>query len=437
MWLLPALSVVSRVAGRVYYRLTISGARVPHTGPVLLVANHPNAMLDPMLVAGATRRAVRFLGKATLFADTWIGWLVRATGAIPVYRRADDPSAMGHNVGMFHAVQEALAQGSAVGIFPEGITHGGSSLVPLKTGAARIALAVPGRPFPIVPIGLVFRQKEVFRSRAAVIVGEQVDWADLAERGAEDPDAVRELTDRIDEALRRVTVNLEQWADRPLAECAVRIWEVERGTKGDRAERVARLKTTTMLLARARADGSGRWERLIKDVAAHDRRLRRLGLGPWDLKADVSLGSGLRWSARQAWLLMLPAMASAALGFLVFWPAYRATALVVNLVGPDTEQRSSHSLVIGIVLYAVWLLALATATTLSTNVTTGVVVLILLPVIGVVGLAVRERWRGAWNDVRRFFLLRSRRSLVRTLQERQHALRTRLEEMRDILTESE
>ena len=437
MWLLPALSVLGRVAGRVYYRLTISGARVPHTGPVLLVANHPNAMLDPMLVVGATRRSVRFLGKATLFADTWIGWLVRATGAIPVYRRADDASAMGRNVGMFHAVQEALAQGWAVGIFPEGITHGGSSLVPLKTGAARIALAVPGRPFPIVPIGLVFRQKEAFRSSAAVIVGEQVDWADLAERGAEDPDAVRELTDRIDEALRRVTVNLEQWADRPLAECAVRIWEVERGTKGDRAERVARLKTTTTLLARARADASGRWERVIKDVAAHDRRLRRLGLGPWDLKADVSVGSGLRWSARQAWLLMLPAMASAALGFLVFWPAYHATDRVVNLVGPDAEQRSSHRLLIGIALHAAWLLALATATALLTNVTTGLVVLILLPVIGVIGLAVRERWRGAWNDVRRFFLLRSRRSLVQTLRERQHALRTRLEEMRDILMESE
>lgn len=433
MWLLPALSVLSRVAGRVYYRLTISGERVPQEGPVLLVANHPNAVLDPMLVAGAARRGVRFLGKAPLFTDAWIGWLVRATGAIPVYRRIDDPTAVGQNVEMFSAVQEALTQGAAVGIFPEGVTHSDPSMVPLKTGAARIALGVPGRPFPIVPIGLVFRQKETFRSRAAVVVGAQVDWADLASRDAEDPDAVRQLTDRIDQALRRVTVNLEQWADRPLAECAVRIWEVERGFKGDRVERVARLETTTTLLTRARADESGRWARLIKDITTHDGRLRRLGLHPWDLKARVSLGSGLRWSARQAWLLMLPATAAAVMGFFVFWPAYRVTDLTVNLVRPEFETRSSHRLLIGAVLHAIWLLALAVAAALRVGVIAGIVVLILLPVIGVVGLVVRERWRGAWGDIRRFFLLRSRRSLVQALGERQHTLGLRLQEMVDAM----
>jgi hypothetical protein len=33
----------------------------------------------------------------------------------------------------------------------------------------------------------------------------------------------------------------------------------------------------------------------------------------------------------------------------------------------------------------------------------------------VAGQRLRERWRGAWDDARRFFLVRSRPDLVRTL----------------------
>ena len=115
-----------------------------------------------------------------------------------------------------------------MGIFPEGISHSDASIAPLKTGAARMALgafAVTNEPFPIVPVGLVFRRKDIFRSAAHVIVGTEVSWSDLASRGVDDQEAVRELTGRIGDALRGVTVNLEQWADQPIAECAVRIWE--------------------------------------------------------------------------------------------------------------------------------------------------------------------------------------------------------------------
>ena len=56
MWLLPVLSGVSRFAARSFYRLEIAGPPIPSTGPVLLVANHPNSLLDPALVASAASR---------------------------------------------------------------------------------------------------------------------------------------------------------------------------------------------------------------------------------------------------------------------------------------------------------------------------------------------------------------------------------------------
>src|ERR687895_1167926 len=123
MWLAPFLSIVSSAALRVYYRLHRAGGIVPPNGPALLVANHPNSLLDPAMVALAARRPVRFLAKAPLFTDPLVGFLVRGAGSIPVYRKSDDPSQVSRNEEMFRAVYDALAQGSAVWKIPQGRSH--------------------------------------------------------------------------------------------------------------------------------------------------------------------------------------------------------------------------------------------------------------------------------------------------------------------------
>ena len=97
MWLLPILSRLSSFSAHIFYRLTIAGEAVPKEGAVLLIANHPNSLVDPVLVASAAGRPVRFLAKATLFHHPAVGFLVRGSGAIPVYRRVDDHAQMGRD----------------------------------------------------------------------------------------------------------------------------------------------------------------------------------------------------------------------------------------------------------------------------------------------------------------------------------------------------
>ena len=286
MWLLPAIAYISAVAARIYYRLTIDGDAVPKTGAVLLVANHPNSLLDPMLVATAARRPVRFLAKAPLFKDRKVGWLIRASGAIPVYRQVDDPTAMAQNTDMFRAVVAALSRGAAVGIFPEGISHSEPSMTQLKTGAARIALATAqsGTHVRIAPVGIVLRRKDRFRSEASVLVGKPVAWSDLTTRDPEDREAVRELTQRVGDALRGVTLNLDRWADQPLVQCTEAIWTAEHGGKDDVADKVARLRVTTVMLSRFRREASERTADIAQAIMTHCQRLERLRLTPSDLK---------------------------------------------------------------------------------------------------------------------------------------------------------
>jgi len=438
-WLHALFPAVARAGAFVYYRIRYAGERVPRSGPVLLVANHPNSLLDPMVVVATARRPVRFLAKAPLFVDSKTKWLVTSVAAIPVYRRADDPALVERNVDAFRAVCAALARGDAVGIFPEGLSHSEPALAPLKTGAARMALGafeLTQATFPIIPIGLDFRQKDVFRSDALAVAGAPVSWDDLGPRGLDDAEAVRELTARIAAGLQRVTLNLEQWADRPLVECALRIWEIAQQVPPDVGARVPRLETTTRLLAAVRRTEDPQGVSLANDVDRFRRRLERLHLRPADLVAEVGVRRAIVWSASRLFLVAPVAWVTAVAGFLAFFPPYRVTGWIVDRVQLKTDERSTWKLLVGIGVYAIWMgivtgVALIAAGAgghiLWRGTVAGVAVLLGLPVIGMVGLAVRERWRGTWRDARRFFLLRTRRSLMAQLRADQRALAVRLD----------
>ena len=430
MWLLPIFSGFSRIACRIYYRLRFAGPSVPERGPVLLVANHPNSLLDPALVVASAGRPVRFLAKAPLFSDWKIGWLMRAAGAIPVYRRSDDPALMSKNEDAFRAVFDVLGGGAAVGIFPEGISHSEASMAPLKTGAARIALgaaAASGRTPSIIPVGLSFREKHTFRSDAFVVRGAPLKWDDLAQRGSEDADAVRELTARIDASLRSVTVNLDSWEDRPLVECAVRIWEAEQRTPSREAERLSRLEFTTKALARVRQSGDPTGLELAKDVGRHDRRLTRLGLRPSDLVADVGASRGVRWAATRFYLALPIGALFALVGAMLFWIPYQLTGVAVNRLRLPEDVRSTWKLLIGIVLYALWLAALVTIAGTNWGWLAALVTALAVPAVALIGLQVRERWQTAWHDARRFFLLRTRATMIEKLRTEQRELAGRLD----------
>ncbi|HUF27704.1 MAG TPA: 1-acyl-sn-glycerol-3-phosphate acyltransferase [Gemmatimonadaceae bacterium] len=435
MYLLPAFSAISSAGARVYYRLDRAGAAIPATGPVLLVANHPNSLFDPALVAVAARRPVRFLAGSRTVAHPQIGWLIRAVGSIPVYRRIDDPSEVAKNVDTFRAATAALAEGAAIGIFPEGVSLDEPGLQPLRTGAARLALsAVPScGVVPIIPVGLVYRERVRFRSEALVIVGKPVDWGELAPGGVENAAAVRELTRRIEAALRAVTVNLERWEDAPLVEGAVAIWDAELGASPEPAHRIERIRVATEGLARVRREQSERWSALVGRVGSHVRALDLLALEPRDLRDSPGAMVALRWTLRR-----LPRLAFAAvawtLGAALFSLPYRLSGWLGAITAPKEAAKSTHTMLYGAVVFALWVILLATLVTVVFGWLPGLAALVMLPLWALAVAGAKDQWRDALHDIRRFLSLQRRRAVVRQLARDQAELAAELDRVLAELT---
>ncbi len=427
MWLLPILNRLSALAAHTFYRLTVAGDAVPKKGAVLLIANHPNSLVDPVFVATASGRPVRFLAKATLFHHPAVGFLVRGSGAIPVYRRVDDPTQMERNVDMFRAAYSALIEGSAVALFPEGVSHSEPALMPLKTGAARIALGAieaGAAPFPIIPIGIVLRARETFRSEALAVVGEPLAWKDLQEPG-DDRKAVQLLNERMEEALRRVTVNLERWEDQPIVEAAEAVWAAEMGASLDEADRLTRLERTAELFQTLRGQEEMEWQALARRLQTHLRKLAFLGLTPGDLAGTVSLAQAASWTARR--LPLVGAIVVAGIGSVLFWPPYRLIGWRDRRQPLDRDVRATHKLLGGTVLMAAWIIMLSLAAGAVWGIVAGLVVLVFLPALGLATVSLREWWGASWHQARRFLLLRRQPALRDELRMEQLSIAEALE----------
>jgi 1-acyl-sn-glycerol-3-phosphate acyltransferase len=439
------MPLISNLAVRSYYRVTVAGARVPSEGPVLLVANHNNSLVDPAFVVVAADRTVRFLAKSPLFDDKLIGWLVKGVGSVPVYRAVDDPTKVAQNLDSFRDVHAALAGGDAVGIFPEGISHSSSQLAPLKTGAARMAMGaghMVGHDFPIVAMGLVFRDRDTFRSEAHAIITEPFRWDDLLARGQEDRDAVRELTRRIESAMRSVTLNLAQWEDEPLVRAAEAVWVAEFGDaatpSGTRlsaaqaaAAQIERLRVTTEALAALRTGGDASWRETAVELRAHAKMLRRLGLTPSELKDDVRVGEAIEWTVGRIPLaVVLPVSLVGAVVFLPpKWLTVRAADKMAETEGPDTTV--THRVLIGAIVFPLWFAAVAAAVWPFVGTGWAVATFLLQPFWAFAALAVGERRQHAWAAVRRFFLRRSERPRLEELRARQRAIADQLKALFD------
>ena len=406
---------VARAIARIFYRVDAVGVP-PARGPLLLLPNHPNALLDPALVIATAGRPVRFLAKSTLFTGAF-GPLMRAAGAIPVYRRQDD-SDVKRNAESFAAVADALARGEAICIFPEGISHSSGMLEPLRTGAARMALsaAAAGVDVRLVAIGINLEQKTAFRSRVTIAYGEPVAVTAPANANAEaSKHAVGELTADISERMRSLLVEAEPTQDAALVERWRRLLEAERPA-GGREESLDRSRLIAEGLQRLRRERPEWYEEALIQLRRYDDRLRRFGLADGALDFDMSSGAAWRFALRELPLALL-LVPLAAVAVILFAAPYGMTAAAARL-SKDTDVTATMKALGGIGIYGLWISGLSITVGVLLGAWAGAAAMVLLPALAVAGLFAVEREWSAWRTARSWLAVRGAQPTTTTALKR-------------------
>lgn len=417
------LRYLLRLVLRIFFRrVEVTGAdRIPPEGPVILLPNHPNGLVDPVLILTATTRQVVPLAKAPLFHMPVVGWVVRALGAIPVYRRQDGASDPRGNRTMFAAAGLALARGRAIVIFPEGASHSDPDLRPLKTGAARIALGAEGvGRIALVPAGLYYTEKAIFRSDALCYFGTPffVDPIPPGPDGEPEPAAVRALTQHIDQALRAVTLQATEHEALGLVARAERLLSVD--ASDPRLE--GRFKLRQRLLdgySKLRARSPERLAALEQRIRRHEERLDGAGLDPHDLRQRHFTFASVTTYTLRSLLFFTALIPFAVPGALLHFLPYRVVGMLANRIATESDVLATTKAMAGLLLFPLtWLLVGALAGQIW-GWRLGLAAVVAQPLLGYAALVLQEKLDRFLGSTRAFMLyVAGRERFLRLLAER-------------------
>jgi len=347
---------------RLYYpaRVVEGRERIPSGKPLVFVLNHPNGLLDPMVLRVATGWPARFLAKGTLFRNPFSRLAMDAFGSVPIHRanesgaRAADAS---RNDESFARCRAELAAGGALALFPEGVSHSDPQLRPLKTGAARIALSAEAEHdgklgVTVVPVGLYYERKALFRSSVLLVVGEPIEVASLVGDYLRDERAaVGALTETIDARLDDVVLQAES-GDLLAGIARVARWTGDRTGDDDAqdlAAQHARARALAEAYARLRARDPARVEAIAGEVRGYTRVLRTMGVrDPWALElAPLAPGALVAAFGR-----VLAAAPLAMIGAVMGWLPYRLAGEVAKRVTGDEDLLGTVKLLAGALFLA-------------------------------------------------------------------------------------
>ncbi len=378
---------VLRVATRVFFReIAVTGLEnvpAPGSGPVIFAGNHPNSLVDPVLIITTCERKVHFAAKDTLFKTRFICRILEILGCVPIRRRMDHGSGTLDNSEAFAALFDVLKQGGIMGIFPEGISHDGSELSRLKTGAARIALGAgsenPGLNLTIIPCGLTYTDPVHFRTRVMVKYGDPVviDSVRLQKYSVEPEKEVRRLTADIDGRLRGITINARDWDTIRFLEKARELYQPERVDLETRLE-------TTRLFTQVYPDIENRADvrRLTGRIQVYLAALDDLGLSTWDIMERVSLFRLLMKTMGHTAVLFIWAFLALP-GAVFFIPTGLAARVAAGRLSPRRDVRGATKLMAGLLFVSAEYLLIIFALWWRFGTGVGLLALVIFPLSGI------------------------------------------------------
>lgn len=412
------------VANTFFRRIEVVGSEhIPGHGAVIFAGNHPNALVDGLLlISRATRSPIHFLGNAKLWRVPLLSRVLDALGTVPVYPREDHGSEAS-NEAAFRRVHQTLAEGGCIAIFPEGISHAGSQLTTLKTGTARMAFGAASRAgvrVAIVPFGLTYVNRHRFRSQALLHFGEPlvIDDERLSAYLSDEYRAVRQLTDELRERLLCLTLNAPDWDTLRFIHTARRLYK----------PRSAELTPESYVeLSRRFVDHYNTFadepeiQRLRSEIEDYQAQLDLLGLQDYQLSHPLSLNTAMK---RIAWRSCLVILLSplAVPGALILLPVAWLAATVGSRLSYDFDDIATLKVATAVLLLLLIYLSITLWVGIGVGWGWALVTLLLIPASFFATLFVLEQQAQLLASMRRILRFARLGEEIGALKARREAL---------------
>lgn len=196
-----------------YKKIEIEGLEnIPKNAAVLFVANHQNAMMDPVLIGTHNSRVLYFLARASAFKSKILGKLLGQLNAMAIYRVRDGVDSKKLNEAVFDKCNLLLDNNKSILIFPEGSHSLVRKVRSLRAGFVRITFDYlaknPTKEFYIIPIGLNYNNTFDYAKKVKIIYGKPI----LASAFYDENDINKSRSELIKETHQKLTeliVNIE------------------------------------------------------------------------------------------------------------------------------------------------------------------------------------------------------------------------------------
>ncbi|WP_159024018.1 lysophospholipid acyltransferase family protein [Formosa sp. L2A11] len=195
-----------------YKKIHVKGQEfVPETSPILILSNHQNGLLDPLLIATQSKRFCYYLTRAAVFQKPLVSKLLKGLNMLPVYRVRDGWQNLSNNNAVFEICRELLNNKEALVIFPEGSHNLNRKVRPLSKGFTRIILdtleTYPDLDFQLLPVGVNYRDPKAFGDSMSLNIGKPI--AAKHYKSLNKAEAVKALKEDVQEQIQMLTTHIQ------------------------------------------------------------------------------------------------------------------------------------------------------------------------------------------------------------------------------------
>ena len=184
---------------------------IPKKGAVLFMVNHPNGLIDPLIVTTNNPRTNYFLTRAASFKKPLVRWFLNSLNLIPIYRIRDGVNQLNKNKVVFKRCFNLLDNKKALMIFPEGSHDKRRTVRSLSKGFSRIVFGAiernPKLQIQIIPVGITYQDSSSYPFKVSLNYGTPILANDFYKSNLNHSD-IKEIKDVISDQLKTLSVHI-------------------------------------------------------------------------------------------------------------------------------------------------------------------------------------------------------------------------------------